>query len=220
MLADNPPQVCERYCDHGELPGSPRLVVLTGGPGAGKTAVLELIKKQLCEHIAILPEAASIVFGGGFWRMDSVSAKQAAQKAIMSVQKEVENLVLGEHKWSIGLCDRGMPDGLAYWPADEQSFWQAAGMNLQEAYDRYYSVIHLRTPTEDQGYNHQNPLRTESAQQAAIIDEKIYSIWSGHPRYHMVESTSEFLSKAQEAMKYIVHDLPECCALVKKEGVL
>lgn len=45
-----------------------RLVVVTGGPGAGKTAVLELAARSFCEHVAILPEAATIVFGGGFPR--------------------------------------------------------------------------------------------------------------------------------------------------------
>ena len=40
-----------------------RRVVLTGGPGAGKTAVLELIRLFFCEHVKTLPESASIVFG-------------------------------------------------------------------------------------------------------------------------------------------------------------
>ena len=46
-----------------------RRVVLTGGPGAGKTATLELIRRSsFCEHVQILPESAGIVFGGGFPR--------------------------------------------------------------------------------------------------------------------------------------------------------
>lgn len=43
-------------------------VVLTGGPGAGKTALLELVRQSFCTHVKVLPEAASIVFGGGFPR--------------------------------------------------------------------------------------------------------------------------------------------------------
>ena len=35
--------------------GDPALVVITGGPGAGKTAVLEVARRYLCEHIAVLP---------------------------------------------------------------------------------------------------------------------------------------------------------------------
>ncbi len=45
-----------------------RRIVLTGGPGAGKTAVLELVRQEFCAHVTVLPEAAGIVFGGGvFW---------------------------------------------------------------------------------------------------------------------------------------------------------
>ena len=43
-------------------------IVLTGGPGAGKTAVLELVRQHFCEHVHVLSEAASVVFGGGFPR--------------------------------------------------------------------------------------------------------------------------------------------------------
>ena len=211
MSGDNQPQVCEKHCACKELVHQTKLIVLTGGPGAGKTAVLELVRKQLCEHVAILPEAASIVFGGGFWRLETPSARLAAQKAIIHIQQEMENLVLDEKKWSIGLCDRGLPDGLAYWPSEEASFWQATGMTRQKAYDRYYSVIHLRSPGEDQGYNHQNPLRIESAHQAALIDEKIHAVWSKHPRYHMVESATDFLTKARKAINLAVDDLPDCC---------
>jgi broad-specificity NMP kinase len=38
-------------------------MVLTGGPGAGKTAVLELLRHSLCDDVAILSEAAGIIFG-------------------------------------------------------------------------------------------------------------------------------------------------------------
>ena len=37
-----------------------RLVVITGGPGAGKTAVLEVARTAFCQHVQVLPEAAGI----------------------------------------------------------------------------------------------------------------------------------------------------------------
>lgn len=39
-----------------------KLVVITAGPGDGKTDILETVKKTLCEHVAILPEVASLFF--------------------------------------------------------------------------------------------------------------------------------------------------------------
>jgi predicted ATPase len=186
-------------------------VVLTGGPGAGKTAVLEIARKNFCQHISILPEAASIIFGGGFSRNDTLAAKKAAQRAIFFVQRELERLVEDEKQSAIVLCDRGTLDGLAYWPDDEALFWKELGTSKAEQFSRYAAVIHLRTPPLEQGYNHQNPVRIESAIQAAEIDQKIANAWNGHPRRFFVESNSEFLEKVSQTIALIKNELPECC---------
>lgn len=47
---------------------TPRRIVLTGGPGAGKTAVLELARYRFCKHVQIIQESAGIVLRGGFPR--------------------------------------------------------------------------------------------------------------------------------------------------------
>lgn len=180
-----------------------RLIVLTGGPGGGKTAVLEMAKKTLDEKTVILPESASIIFGGGFWRLPSLSAKTAAQRAIYHVQNEMEALVCGEYNWEIGLCDRGTLDGLAYWPCEEKYFWEMNKSSLEKEYARYYAVIHMRTPDDINGYNHSNPLRIENAVQSRIIDDKISEIWKKHPRYVEVPSQKSFVEKAELALKLI-----------------
>jgi hypothetical protein len=203
--------VCENKCTYLKEGHPTRLVVITGGPGAGKTAVLEMAKKVLCEHVAVLPESASIVFGGGFWRLESQSAKSAAQRAIYFIQNEMESLVVGENRWAVGLCDRGTLDGLAYWGEDPELFWNMTGGHAEAEYARYAAVIHLRSPSPELGYNRQNPLRIESAAQAKVIDEKIHAVWSNHPNYKTIESTSSFLAKAQAAIKEIALALPECC---------
>lgn len=208
---ENQPSVCEKKCDCQERVHNTGLVVITGGPGAGKTAILEMSKKLLCEHIAVLPEAASIIFGGGFWRLPSVTARIAAQKAIFHVQQEMENLVVSEKKWAMGLCDRGTLDGFAYWPGDENTYWSSTGTSLQKEYNRYQAVIHLRTPSEQLGYNHQNPLRTETAIQALEIDKRIERAWSQHSKYFSVGSSENFLAKAKGALSIISNQLPDCC---------
>ena len=179
------------------------LIVLTGGPGAGKTAILEMAKKTICEDIAFLPEAASIVFGGGFWRLPSISAKKCAQTAIYHIQAEMEKMVIAETKWHIGICDRGSLDGLAYWPLNDDSFWDMNQSTLTKEYAKYCAVIHLRTPSEYFGYNHQNPLRTENATEAKKIDDRIFQVWKNHPEYNVIESSEDFITKAQKAMTLI-----------------
>lgn len=122
------------------------LIVLTGGPGAGKTAVLDLVEQSLCRHMVILPEAASIVFGGGFPRVDSEVGRRAAQRAIYRIQREVEEIVRGEHGIAIALCDRATLDGLAYWPGSAETFFTELGTTRNAELLRYDAVIHLRTP--------------------------------------------------------------------------
>ncbi|MBC7537464.1 MAG: ATP-binding protein [Bacteriovorax sp.] len=187
-----------------------KLIVITGGPGAGKTAVLEMVKKLLDQNAIILPEAASIIFGGGFWRLPSISAKAAAQRAIFHVQTEMENLVCDEKKWTMGLCDRGTLDGLAYWPNGDKSFWEISNTTMEKELSKYYAVIHLRSPSDLFGYNHINPLRIESAAQSLMIDEKIAKIWKNHPRYVEVASNESFLTKAQSAIDIISKYYKEC----------
>ena len=61
--------------------------------------------------------------------------------------------------------------------------------------------ICARLPPE-QGYNHQNPLRTESATTAAAeIDARIAQAWELHPKRFIVESSSDFLDKAARALE-------------------
>lgn len=205
--------ICESSsrCECSQLTHEPRLVVLTGGPGAGKTAVLELAKKNFCEHIAVLPEAASIVFGGGFLRRETIPAKRAAQRAIFHVQKELERLVIEEKRSAIVLCDRGTLDGLAYWPENEERFWKELGTTRERELSRYHAVIHLRTPALDQGYNRSNPVRIETAREAAEIDARIVRAWDEHPRRVFVESSDDFLKKVEYAIELIRAELPECC---------
>lgn len=187
----------------------PKRIVLTGGPGAGKTAVLELMRKTLCEHVKAVPEAAGVVFGGGFPRGDELEVRRAAQRAIYFIQRELETATLATNS-AIALCDRGTIDGFAYWPGPDD-LWAALGTSHDAELARYDAVIHLRTPSLDGGYNRQNPLRRESAAEAAAIDARIAEAWAGHPRRYEVGSMPDFLAKAARVVQIVRSELPECC---------
>jgi hypothetical protein len=185
--------------------------VLTGGPGAGKTAVLELIRKYFCKHVRVLPEAASILFGGGFPREESEASRKAAQRAIFHVQRQLELLLGHEGVPAITLCDRGTVDGLAYWPGPGDELLAEVGSARDVEVARYDAVIHLRTPSAALGYNHRNSLRVESAIVAVEIDRRIEDAWRGHPRRFFVDSREDFLAKAADTLRLLREELPECC---------
>jgi predicted ATPase len=187
----------------------PRRIVLTGGPGAGKTAVLEMIRQTLCEHVHVLPESAGIVFGGGFPRNTSPAAKRAAQRAIFHVQQALESTV-EDTNHAVVLCDRGTIDGTAYWPGPGDML-HSVGTTISDELARYHAVIHLRTPSLQEGYKRDNPLRLETAEQATAIDARIGEAWQHHPRRYEVPATSDFLVKVTRTIAIIHAELPACC---------
>lgn len=186
-----------------------RRIVLTGGPGAGKTAVLELMRRALCHHVQVLPEAAGVIFRGGFPRATAPAARRAGQRAIFHVQHELEEVAATTDS-AIALCDRGTVDGGAYWPGPG-TLWEAVGTTLAEQLAHYHVVIHLRVPDFEHGYDHSNPIRIESAEEALAIDARIAEVWASHPRRHVIEATPDFLRKAARVIELVRAELPACC---------
>lgn len=184
--------------------------MVTGGPGGGKTALLELARRDLCEHVALLPEAAGIVYGGGFPRREAQPNRRAAQRAIYAVQRELERDAIEEGKAGLVVGDRGTIDALAYWAGDVGEFWRDVGSSVERELARYATVIHMRTPPASE-YNHRNPLRTESAAEAARIDERIVEAWRAHPRRFIIDHRADFFEKASAALRIIRAEVPACC---------
>ncbi len=189
---------------------SPMRIVLTGGPGAGKTAVLEMARQEFCERVVVLQEAASILFRGGFPRADDPPARRAAQRAIYHVTCQLEQLEIERGRAEALLCDRGTVDGVAYWPGSSETYFEALGTTREAEHARYDAVLHLRVPHDGNGYNTlANPIRTESAAEAARIDERILAAWEGHPRRYVIESVDDFAEKVTRALSIIREILVE-----------
>ncbi len=191
-----------------------RLIAVTGGPGAGKTAILEVAQRELCRHVVVLPEAASILWRGQFPRRASLPARKAAQRSIAKLQVELQRMTIEEGHASIILCDRGTLDGIAYWPGDAAEYFAELASTRERELARYHAVIHLRTPPAHDGYTLANPYRTETAEEAAKIDERILAAWDGHRNRHVVESRIEFLDKLNQALDVLRHEMPACCSKV------
>jgi predicted ATPase len=195
-------------CKCSRLRHETKLVVLTGGPGGGKTAILEMARRYFCRHVVLLPEAASIIFGGGFPRLDTASGKRSAQRAIYRIQRELERMAL-EPRPAMILCDRGAIDGLAYWPGSQASFFEEFDTTLEEQVARYSAVIHVEVPKA--AWYRKNGIRRESVAQARAIDRKIARLWRHHPQQIMIGAEAGFIEKAAHAIELLRQQVPPCC---------
>ncbi|MBA6234145.1 MULTISPECIES: AAA family ATPase [unclassified Colwellia] len=171
-------------------------IVLTGGPGGGKTTALDLIRREFSGKIATVPEAATMIFSGGIERSNNNQVLKAQQTAIFYLQKHLENIQRATFEHSIILCDRGSLDGLAYWPDGPDEFFKAMNTNLEDELARYDAVIFFESAAKSgESIKSNNPIRNESENAAIILDDKLQAIWSQHPNFNLINSDESFINK-------------------------
>jgi thymidylate kinase len=183
----------------------PIKIVLTGGPSGGKTTVAQSILREYAKKVVIVPEAASILFGGGWPRRKNASGVRFQQKAIYYVQREVEQLIETENHGHFLICDRGSLDGMAYWPkaTGSETFLEAVESNLKTEIARYDYIIHLDTAPRS-AYDLSNPLRNETFEEAWALNEKIKKVWSVHPHLLVIPGNEfAFMEKLTHALSVV-----------------
>jgi predicted ATPase len=176
-------------------------IVLSGGPGGGKTTAADLFRRELGPSVVVVPEAATILFGGGFPRFEDIDARRAAQTAIFHVQKNLEDTQSAAFADRILLCDRGTVDGAAYWPGEPSAFFQAMGTSHEVELQRYDAVVFFETAAVGgMSIEGGNPVRIEGLRQAVELDQRLRSIWARHPRFFLVPHSISFMQKINSGL--------------------
>lgn len=171
-------------------------IVLTGGPGGGKTTAADLFRREIGERVVVVPEAATLLFAGGFPRASAGLGRRAAQCAIYHVQRNLEDVQSALYPDRILLCDRGTVDGAAYWTEEPAQFFAAVGSTFEAELDRYDAVIFFETAAAGGiAVEGGNPTRTESIEQALALDRRLREIWAHHPRFIVVPHNPSFIKK-------------------------
>jgi predicted ATPase len=178
-------------------PGNGRCrIVLTGGPGGGKTTAADLFRREIGERVVVVPEAATLLFSGGFPRIAEIQAKKAAQQAIYHVQTQLENVQSALYPDRVLLCDRGTIDGAAYWPDDPAGFFAAVGSSEGAELARYDAVLFFESAAVGNiSIEGGNPTRVETNAEAVALDARLRALWSKHPRFAVVPHHPSFVKK-------------------------
>ncbi len=171
-------------------------IVLTGGPGGGKTTAVDLFRREMGEAVVIVPEAATMMFTGGFPRYPESEAVRSTQRAIYHLQRNLENIQATRYPDRILLCDRGTIDGAAYWPETDGDFFESLGTTADQELARYDGVIFFESAAVGGlGIEGGNPARRESLAEAVELDRRLRGIWSSHPRFVLVHHNASFFKK-------------------------
>jgi predicted ATPase len=194
-------------------------IVLTGGPGGGKTTAADLYRREIGESIVIVPEAATLLYSGGFPRGGSNGVRRATQKAIYQVQRNLEDAQSANYQSRILLCDRGTIDGAIYWPDESIEFFKAIGSSLEKELSRYDAVIFFETAAVGNiSIEGGNPIRIESNEEALALDHKLKTLWSRHPNFFFIPHHQSFIHKITSGLKEITNMVTHLQCGKKKPG--
>jgi predicted ATPase len=200
-------QVLIQILDMSKNKSVKKVIALTGGPSAGKTSILDIVWRAEVQEVLVVPEAASILYGGGFPRSRLPQQIQSQQCAIYAVQKALEEIQSLEAKGRTLICDRGSLDGLAYWPGSESSFFEAIHSSMRAEIDRYDWVIHLDSAS---GTDYESSgIRVEGGAEAGDINQRVKQAWREHPRRLIVPNNRDFMVKVATVLR--------CFALIQQD---
>ena len=195
-------------------------IVITGGPCAGKSTAMSWIQNAFTQEgytVLFVPETATELITGGVapW---TCGTNADFQKCLIRLQLEKEKTFVAAAQTMpaekvLIVCDRGALDNKAYMQKEE--FAQSLsdmGMSEVELRDGYDAVFHLVTAAKGATEFYttaNNAARTETAEQAAALDDKLISAWTGHPHLRIIDNRTEFEDKMKRLIAEIFAFLGE-----------
>ena len=105
------------------------------------------------------------------------------------------------------IYDRGILDNKAYMKDVEfKRILKELETNEVKERDSYDAVFHLVSAAKGKQSEYtlsNNIARTESIEDAIILDDKIISAWTGHPHFRIIDNSTEFEKKLKRLLKEI-----------------
>ena len=195
-------------------------IVITGGPCAGKSTALSWIQdafSQMGYTVLFVPETATELITAGIapWTCRTNDAFQLSLLRLQLSKEKVFEQAAGSMNADkvLIVCDRGTIDNKAYMTdAEFARVVEELGTNEIELRDHYDAVFHLVTAArgaEEFYSTANNPARTESLAEAAAMDDRLISVWTGHPHLRVIDNSSDFESKMKRLIAEISSFLGE-----------
>ena len=195
-------------------------IVITGGPCAGKSTAMSWVQNaftQMGYAVLFISETATELITGGVapWTCKSnIEYQQYQLKLQLEKEKIFEQAAKSMKAEKVLIvCDRGAIDNKAY--MSEAEFCEAlkfTGTNEVELRDNYDAVFHLVTAAkgaEEFYTTANNCARTETKKEAAELDDKLISAWTGHPHLRVIDNSSTCEDKMKKLIAEIATFLGE-----------
>lgn len=203
-------------------------VVLTGGPGSGKTTALSRVSEKLEDlgyRVVLVEEEATKRIMGGLRPWDEGVKSYDFQLMMMKLQisKEdaIEEFIRSTYDGNVVMiCDRGCLDQKAYVTAEEfDRIEEVLGVSDVALMDRYDAIFQLETAAKNSNYTTENnPARKEAPEVAIALDDRCLQAQLGHEHLRVIKAEEFVDVKIEKLLKevYGVLGMPEAVEIEDK----
>lgn len=189
-------------------------IVLTGGPCAGKTKILEYLREELPKkgyYVIVVSETASEYIRGNMPPKTDREHVLMFQDIMLRTQLVKENSaekyadLIKEKQEVVILYDRAIMDNRAYLSQEDfDSFLKMYNLDEMKILDKYDLVIDLiSTATLKKDSYELNDTRSESVGEAKKRDELTSLAWLSHKNLKVIKPTNTLDEKKVIVLNYI-----------------
>ena len=195
-------------------------IVITGGPCARKSTAMSWVQNaftQMGYTVLFIPETATELISGGVapWTCGSNLDFQKCQLRLQLDKEDVFTQAAKTMNASkvLIVCDRGLLDNKAYMNDFEFSqvleYLNSNEVTLRDNYDAVFHLVTAAKGAEGFYTTANNSARTETVEEAAALDDKLISAWTGHPHLRVIDNSTNFEDKMRRLISEISSFLGE-----------
>lgn len=179
-------------------------IVITGAPGAGKSTVVDMFRKEYDHILQCVPEAASmLIINLGITpetKGADIVLEPHFQQTLYHMQEALERTA--EHiAHKIGktalILDKGRVDIAAHLQGGTDEYKRLFQRSHKDDYGEYDLVLCLGLPEKNvyDMIRRNNAARRETYEQARQIEKKLHSAWQNHSNIAFISHTSGWEEK-------------------------
>lgn len=187
-------------------------LVLTGGQCAGKTTLVNMIrKKDINRQYIIVPETATLIYRSGL-RLERDISNETFQKLNVLIQYyrecKAERIANEESGEKIIVCDRGLLDSIAYTSKEEyNTVIKELGLDYDNIINSYDSVLFMESLAVDEPNLYKQRKNQKDTRIVVKRNEVLKRVWkdAGLSMDYMDNCSDDFIQKAVMGMHYITY---------------
>lgn len=191
-------------------------IVLTGGPCAGKSTAIELIRNKLMHlgfNVAVIEEGATYLMKNGLspQNMREQDFQFINLQNQIRMEENMEEYAKKLSKPTIIICDRGALDAKAY--AGEKLFNEITSklntseQDLKNRYDLVIFLNSMATLGKEHYSKENNQHRRENYEEALDANARTLNAWVGHPKLRPIQNEIEFKSDITKKIEKIMQEI-------------